>query len=86
MTFYGDDNDRDLPLEQDMDRDDDDSLPEMMCPNCGGTVTEDTQKCPYCGDWITPVDGPRRPIRRRRWLFVAAVMIMLYAMFRFIIP
>ena len=85
MTYYGDD-DRDLPLEQDMDRDDDDSLPEMTCPICRATVVEDTQKCPHCGDWITPVDGLRQPIRRRRWLFVAAVMIMLYAMFRFVIP
>ncbi len=83
MTSYGDDDDRDLPLEQDLD--DDDSLPEMTCPNCRGTVTEDTQKCPHCGDWITPVDGHRRPIRRRRWMFVAAVMIMLYAMFRFVL-
>ncbi len=83
MTSYGDDDDRDLPLEQDLD--DDDSLPEMTCPNCRGTVTEDTQKCPHCGDWITPVDGLHRPIRRRRWMFVAAVMIMLYAMFRFVL-
>ena len=34
----------------------DDDLPEMMCPSCRGTVTEDTQKCPHCGDWITPVE------------------------------
>ncbi|MCG8409438.1 MAG: hypothetical protein MI923_29890 [Phycisphaerales bacterium] len=59
----------------------DDDLPEMMCPNCRGVVTEDTQKCPHCGDWITPVDETTRGWRR--WLFVVAVLLMLLAILRF---
>ncbi|MFQ5429609.1 MAG: hypothetical protein ACE5E1_04785 [Phycisphaerae bacterium] len=57
-----------------------DALPEMMCPNCRATVTEDTQKCPRCGDWITPVDPARGG--PRRWIFVVVVLVMLYAILR----
>ena len=74
------------PYEDDIDdeyTDDgyDDDLPEMMCPSCRGVVTEDTQKCPHCGDWITPVDGASQGWRR--WLFVIAVLLMLLAILRF---
>jgi len=84
MAFDPEDDDRDLPLEQDMDDGEDDALPEMICPHCYGDVTEDTQKCPHCGDWITPTDPSKR--RRGRWLFVVAVLLMLYAMFRYVVP
>lgn len=73
------DDDNDLPLEQDLDADSAD-LPEMDCPSCGGVVTEDTQKCPHCGDWIIPEDASRRGWRS--WAFVAVVFVMLYAVLR----
>jgi predicted nucleic acid-binding Zn ribbon protein len=60
---------------------DDESLPEMVCPSCGGRVVEDTQQCPHCGDWITPLDGERRG--PKRWIFVIAVLLMLLAMLRY---
>jgi endogenous inhibitor of DNA gyrase (YacG/DUF329 family) len=76
--------DRDLPLPQDIDSGDD--LPEMMCPACGGVVTEDTQKCPHCGDWITAAEaGSASPLRSRRWMLIAAVLLMLLAMWRFVL-
>ena len=59
-----------------------DDLPEMMCPQCRRMVTEDTQKCPYCGDWITPKDPSST--NWRRYIYVAAVLLMLYAMLRFV--
>jgi endogenous inhibitor of DNA gyrase (YacG/DUF329 family) len=43
----------------------------LMCPACGKSVHEDTAKCPYCGDWITPV-APRGPIRN--FIFLAVVL------------
>ncbi len=76
---YQDDEDRDLPQEQDLDRDSF-SLAEMVCPCCKATVTEDTQKCPHCGDWITPEHPSKHS--RRRWLFIAVVLLMLYAVIR----
>lgn len=54
----------------------------MYCPECGAAVTEDTQKCPHCGDWITPVDRAR--FDWKRWFFVIAVLLMLMAMLRFL--
>ncbi len=78
---YGD---KDLPQAADLDSSDD--LPEMVCPICGGGVTEDTQKCPHCGDWITAVEaGDASPLRSRRWLLIVAVLLMLLAMWRFIL-
>lgn len=76
---YDDDDNRDLPLEQDMEASDDD-LPEMFCPSCGAAVTEDTQKCPRCGDWIRPTES--RGVPWRRWVFVGAVLLMLWALLR----
>jgi len=86
MTPCGSDySDRDLPQAQDLDSRDDD-LPEMMCPACGGDVTEDTQKCPHCGDWITAVEAREgSSLRSRRWVLVVAVLLMLLAMWRFIL-
>lgn len=62
------------------DRDEGDDLPEMRCPACGAAVTEDTQKCPRCGDWITPVDPSSGGWRR--WAYVAVILLMLYAILR----
>jgi len=75
--------DRDLPLPEDMD-DDSADLPEMFCPNCRSAVTEDTQQCPRCGDWITPV--ATAGASWKRWVIVAAVVLMLVAMARFALP
>ncbi len=63
--------------------DQDDDLPVMSCPNCGGAVVEDTQKCPHCGDWITPADAASGGWKR--WLFAVAVLLMLLAMARFVL-
>lgn len=84
MTPYDDydlDEENELYGDSGNDYGHDDDLPEMLCPNCRATVTEDTQKCPHCGDWITPVEPSDSGWRR--WLFVVAVLLMLLAMLRF---
>ena len=51
-----DDDDRDAPLESDLEGSDDDhDDDDMVCPACGKGVAVDTPKCPHCGDWIRPV-------------------------------
>lgn len=47
----------------------------LACPSCNRAVHEDTQQCPYCGDWITPVD-PRGAWKRWVWI-VAAILLVL---------
>ncbi len=73
--------DKDLPQTADLN-DEDDELPEMTCPSCRRLVTEDTEKCPYCGDWITPEPASRHGWPR--WLLVAVVLLMLWAVLRWI--
>ena len=58
MTIVGefDDEDPDSPLPADLDSGD----PEdhvAQCPSCGQSVYDDSEKCPYCGDWITETAG-----------------------------
>ena len=75
------DDDSDLPLPEDLD--DANDAPAMMeCPSCGAPVIEDAEKCPACGDWITPIE-PSGAFSKKWWIAVA-VLIMLYAMFRFV--
>lgn len=77
------DDDRDMPLAQDVDEFGGDSPAELECPSCGASVIEDTSKCPVCGDWITPTE-PRGAFSKKWWLAIA-VLLMLFAMLRFIL-
>ena len=71
---YDDEDDRDDSLAQDVCGADGDDVPAMMsCPNCRKAVVEDAQKCPHCGDWITPVE----PRSGKRLMTVLAILIML---------
>jgi len=45
----------------------------MHCPSCRQRVHEDTQKCPHCGDWITPTVIPSSS----KNLIVLAVVVLL---------
>lgn len=46
----------------------------LQCPACRQAVHEDTQQCPHCGDWITPV-YPRSRWGGSVWL-VAAILVI----------
>ena len=50
----------------------------LHCPSCKREVHEDTQQCPFCGDWIIPVDLSDRP-QRRIWLIVVILLIAAFA-------
>jgi hypothetical protein len=77
---FDDDADDDSPRKEDVDDEEDESLGDAICPSCREVVTEDTQKCPHCGDWITP----EHPASHgwRRWFFVVVVLVMLWAVLR----
>ena len=38
----------------------DDEVELLPCPSCGREVYEETEKCPYCGDWIMPRQAAAR--------------------------
>lgn len=46
----------------------------MVCPSCHGAVHEETQQCPHCLDWITPVDASSNT--RPLWWIVVVVMLI----------
>lgn len=46
----------------------------LQCPACKQAVHEDTQQCPHCGDWITPV-YPANRWAGSLWL-VAAILVI----------
>ena len=49
----------------------------LACPSCRGEVHEDTQQCPHCGDWITPVYPERRVTG---WVWKVAAILAILAM------
>jgi RNA polymerase subunit RPABC4/transcription elongation factor Spt4 len=49
----------------------------LSCPSCRRSVHEDTQQCPHCGDWITPVDLSGRS---KRWIWAVAVIVVILSM------
>lgn len=55
------------------DEDDGDDL--LQCPSCHLAVHEETQQCPHCGDWITPV-YPNEGSRRILWVIMVVVLIV----------
>lgn len=53
------------------DDDPEDTL--LVCPACNEAVHEDTQQCPYCGDWITPA-YPSTPIKK--WFVIGITLLL----------
>jgi predicted nucleic acid-binding Zn ribbon protein len=49
----------------------------LSCPTCRRAVHEDTQQCPHCGEWITPVDLRRRWMR---WVWTAVVILLVLSL------
>lgn len=54
---------------------DDAEADDATCPSCGAAVYHDAERCPYCGDYITPTFGTARPARRGLWIAVSALAI-----------
>ena len=49
----------------------------LACPSCRRPVHEDTQQCPHCGDWITPIDPSGRS---RHWVWIAVAVLLILSM------
>ena len=46
---------------------------ELPCPSCGEPVYEEADRCPHCGDYITPGRGPATR-NLPRWMLVLGVI------------
>jgi hypothetical protein len=56
--------------------------PTIPCPYCHRLVHEDSQRCPYCEQYISREDAP--PVRKAWWIIVGA-LLGLYVVFRWIV-
>ena len=73
----GPDDDRNAPLESDLDQDERDEYDESVCSACGAPVSEMTDKCPSCGEWIVH-DWRKQP---RTWVIAAVVIVLIVGLF-----
>ncbi len=76
---YSPGDDPNAPLESDLQDGGegyDDEGDVVPCPGCGSEVYEETQKCPHCGDWITPSVA----LNRKNPIWIIAAILALLAM------
>jgi hypothetical protein len=59
------------------DDDEDNELGSYVCPNCARSIYEDCERCPHCGDYITPRSRSMSAPGGRWLLFAVAVMVIL---------
>jgi predicted nucleic acid-binding Zn ribbon protein len=65
--------DRDLPLESDVD-DDADGPAVVPCPHCGKSIHEQAEWCHHCGQYLSREDAPRSvPL----WILIGAAAVAL---------
>ena len=70
-----DDNDDDQDIDPEgpdpSEMDDSDEPDLEVCPNCRKMITEETERCPYCGEYIIPSQAPM-PV----WMWVVIILIV----------
>lgn len=71
-TWDGDDARWDDDQAED-EADDDATLP---CPACGAAMFEEADRCPACGDYVTPGG---RPSARPPWVILTAIVCLVAA-------
>ncbi len=67
----------DLPDEEWVEDQGDEEDVYLACPACHRLIHEDTQQCPYCGDWIIPVDPAGAS---KRWIAAVIVLLLVTAL------
>jgi predicted RNA-binding Zn-ribbon protein involved in translation (DUF1610 family) len=66
----------DLDADRDLTDDEEHASDTMVCPSCRSNVHEQTEKCPHCGEWITP-RYPARRVRGTVFVIVAVALVVL---------
>lgn len=68
--------------EEDEDAEEDDDEPTVPCLYCKRQIHEDSERCPYCEQYISTEDAPRG---QKPWWIMAGVVLCLYVVFRWIV-
>lgn len=45
------------------------------CPSCGARIYADADRCPKCGDYVTP--GKEKARRRPVWIWIGVALALL---------
>ncbi|MGB9626706.1 MAG: zinc ribbon domain-containing protein [Phycisphaerae bacterium] len=53
---------------------------EYPCPACGRSIYDDAEKCPYCGEWITPPGTAETRSRSWFWPILVALLVVVILM------
>jgi hypothetical protein len=87
---WGDDRESDLDEfddefeadDEDEDEEGDDEEATIACPYCGRSIHEDSQRCPYCENYVSREDSAGR----KPWWLIVGVGACLYIVYRWIVP
>jgi uncharacterized paraquat-inducible protein A len=75
--------DDDLDLDEDpVDPDDHDEDATRPCPHCHLEIHEESERCPYCGTYISREDAPSA---RKPWWIIVGVVACLYVVYRWVV-
>jgi hypothetical protein len=83
--WYDADDDEDDELEwneEPVDPDDHDEDATLPCPHCRLGIHEESERCPFCGSYISPVDAPTA---RKPWWIIAGVIACLFVVYGWIV-
>ncbi len=61
----------------------DDEEPCVPCMHCKREIHEDSERCPYCGQYLSREDAPPTP--KPLWI-VIGVIACLYVVYRWVVP
>jgi rRNA maturation protein Nop10 len=62
------------PDPTEMDSSDDPDLD--VCPRCRKLILEDAERCPHCGEYVTPGDAP---LSRPAWVVIVVILVLAMA-------
>jgi hypothetical protein len=68
--------------DENLDDSTDDDEPCVACPHCQKQIHEDSQRCPYCENYITAEDVRES---RKPWFLIIGVGLCLYVVYHWIV-
>jgi uncharacterized paraquat-inducible protein A len=66
--------------EEDVGEDDEETT--IPCPYCKRSIHEESPRCPHCGNYISQEDTAQT---RKPWWIIVGVVLVFYAIYRWIV-
>ena len=65
----------------DWDEEDDGEEPTIPCPHCRRQIHEESQRCPYCENYVSEDD---KVSARKPWWIIVGSLLIFYVVYRWI--